>query len=400
MIPASAQPREQAPPALRSARVAFAGRLASMTLAEARRVTRAAGAEAASVVTRRTSLLVLGQSGWPLAADGAPHEKLRRAEELNRSARTLRVVAEHEFLDLAGQPQRKDKLNRRVAPEALCRLLAIAPDALDRWHQHRLLADHQGEYALGDVLSLQALAAPLDRGASPAVIASSLRFLARWLPGTDAALAQLHGLAAAPLDIRAELAAVEPTPDGQLQLGFDRPDDTGNAPTIIRFDRALRSEDGTAVTSGEWFDLAHALEEEERYNEAADAYRRAIGQQGRFPEALFNLGTILHTTGKAEAAVELYRLALAQDSDFAAAWYNLADTLEAQGRIGEAVEALQAALRANPSYADAHYNLALLYERAGDGATAKRHWEGYVKLDPHSEWGRAATQRLAGPEPG
>src|SRR5215472_15611891 len=83
--------------ALRST-VAFTGRLACMSRAEAFEVVRRHGGTPSPEVTRRTSLLVVGELGWPLLDDGRPSNKLSRA-----SSYGIAVVSERRFLKWIGK---------------------------------------------------------------------------------------------------------------------------------------------------------------------------------------------------------------------------------------------------------------------------------------------------------
>src|ERR1700682_5072415 len=87
---------------LRRARVAFTGKLASMTRTEAFRIVKEAQGEALPNVTRRTSILVVGMEGWPLLADGLPSRKLRHAEGLNTQGYQISILPESAFLEIAG----------------------------------------------------------------------------------------------------------------------------------------------------------------------------------------------------------------------------------------------------------------------------------------------------------
>ena len=61
--------------------VAFTGRLASMKRAEAFEHVRRHGGTPRRGVTKGTSLLVVGELGWPLLADGRPSNSLAQARE-------------------------------------------------------------------------------------------------------------------------------------------------------------------------------------------------------------------------------------------------------------------------------------------------------------------------------
>ena len=59
--------------------VAFTGRLACMSRAEAFEVVRQKGGTPSQAVTKLTSLLIVGELGRPLSDDGRPSNKLARA---------------------------------------------------------------------------------------------------------------------------------------------------------------------------------------------------------------------------------------------------------------------------------------------------------------------------------
>jgi NAD-dependent DNA ligase len=61
--------------------VAFTGRLACMSRAEAFEVVRRHGGTPSQEVTKRTKLLIVGELGWPLLDDGRPSNKLSRATD-------------------------------------------------------------------------------------------------------------------------------------------------------------------------------------------------------------------------------------------------------------------------------------------------------------------------------
>jgi DNA ligase (NAD+) len=84
--------------ALRS-RVAFTGRLACMTRAEAFEVVRSHGGTPSQEVTRRTNVLVVGELGWPLLDDGRPSNKLSRAGTYG-----IPVVRSAAFSNGSGKP--------------------------------------------------------------------------------------------------------------------------------------------------------------------------------------------------------------------------------------------------------------------------------------------------------
>jgi BRCT domain type II-containing protein len=78
--------------------VAFTGRLACMSRAEAFEMVRQRGGTPSPAVTKRTQVLIVGELGWPLLDDGRPSNKLSRATALG-----IPIVSERRFLEWVGK---------------------------------------------------------------------------------------------------------------------------------------------------------------------------------------------------------------------------------------------------------------------------------------------------------
>ena len=114
-------------------RVAFTGRLASMTRADGVVLVRKHGGRPVSTVTRHTSFVIVGQDGWPLQADGRLTNKLRKAEALKRGGHNITVIAEEELLARFGLDQHAEGIRRLYSTAQISRLLKIPGDRLRRW---------------------------------------------------------------------------------------------------------------------------------------------------------------------------------------------------------------------------------------------------------------------------
>jgi len=374
------------PLSLKHATVSFTGKLASMSREEAFGLVRDAGGEPTPSVSRKTSLLIVGMDGWPLLPDGRVGGKLKRAEELRRRGHDIRILSEEAFLELLGRKHRHEPHFRKTHDAAeVCRRLRLSPEALERWEQFGLVRSEQGRYDFQDLVSLRTISELVERGVRPETIARSLQSLASVLPAVDRPLAQLKIVVENRRALQVDLGGFRMATDGQMILDFDR-EPRPEAPVV-----PLR----TTSSVDDWFDYGQSCEEAEKYDEAADAYRRAIAVEPQFPAAWFNLGNTLRMLGELDAAAAAYREAAQRDATMASTWYNLADLQEEQGKLDDAVKSLQTALEVNPGYADAHFNLALCHEKLGQWKEAKRHWEGYLKLDSSSQWARIARRHLS-----
>lgn len=128
------------------------------------------------------------------------------------------------------------------------------------------------------------------------------------------------------------------------------------------------------------------------------AYRR-LGQAGREAElarghaSALTLGQAeshvrrarqLSREGKINEAVVELEASLRLKPDNPQALSHLGDVHFRQGRLDDALDRQRAAIHLDPALANAHYGLALVYERRGDDAAARRHFERYLRLDPAS----------------
>jgi tetratricopeptide (TPR) repeat protein len=375
------------PFSFKQARVTFTGKLASLSRKEACQIVRDEGGEVTPGVSRRTSMVVVGMEGWPLLPDGMISSKLKRAEELIKRGFPLRVISELAFLELAGRKERQGSLRKTYPAAEVCKLLKISSETLRRWEQFGLVQAEGGSYDFQDLISLRTLVELVNRGVRTGTLAKSLKELTSVLPGTDRPLAQLKIIVENSKAIVVDLGKYLIEPNGQLAINFDG--ELKSQGTVVQLSPNERTDE-------EWFEYGQICEDEERYSEAEDAYRRAVALKPQFPEAYFNLGNVIRALGRVEAAKELYHTAAVQDSTMATAWYNLADIQEEQGYVKEAIVSLRAALQACSTYADAHFNLALCYEKLGKKQDAASHWNTYLKLDPNSQWSEIARRHLAG----
>lgn len=374
---------------LKGAKVAFTGKLLSMSRRAAHDAVRRCGGEVTTTVSRRTSLLVVGMGGWPLLPDGQVSAALHRAEHFRRHGSHLQIISEDEFLERVGRKPVRHPAEKTYDAEELCALTGIQPEQLRRWEQLSLVRSYDGRFDFQDLVSLRTLADLIGQGATPEAINRSLRGLAAVLPGVDRPLAQLEIVMENRDSLLADLHEYRIAADGQLMLSFDAP--TAARTVAFRLQQQDELEDADA-----WLERGQLLEEEERWEEAARAYRTAIGLEPNSPEALFNLGNVLRALQRTDAARELYLLALAIDPTLSEAWYNLADICDESGRLDLAIDYLLRAVAVAPGFADAHYNLALCYERLGQEAAARRHWQEYLKHDSDSDWAAVARHHLSG----
>lgn len=105
------------------------------------------------------------------------------------------------------------------------------------------------------------------------------------------------------------------------------------------------------------YNLASALRELQRYDEAVVHLQWIVDRHAALPEAHYLLGRTLKDAGDVDGAIEQYRRAIALQPGYYQAHNNLANILITQGKVDEAIEHYRRALEAKPDYTTARQNL-------------------------------------------
>jgi DNA-binding transcriptional MerR regulator len=372
--------------ALAGQKVAFTGKLASLTLAEAKELLRACGAEWVPTVTAQTALLVVGQDGLPLRKDGRLTRNLQMARRLQR-LHAIAIINEADWLAGlgAGSPLGSAA---GVSTAQLSQMLQVPGQRIRAWVHAGLIQPTTSVlgvhfFDFRQVSWAKTLRKFDSAGVNPARIRRSLEQLRQWLPDVDQPLAQLAILESeGRLLVRlggGQLA--EPTGQGL----FDFADE--GAPSTLSVGVQPR-------TAEAYFQRGCDLEQAGRLTEAAQAYRLALVFGGASAVICFNLGNVLYARGEKEEALKRLKQAVECDSRLTAAWLNLGNLWAERERHAEAVAAYQKVLELEPLHADAHYNLADTLDHLGRTDEALPHWRAYLRHDASSAWGDYARRRL------
>lgn len=171
--------------------------------------------------------------------------------------------------------------------------------------------------------------------------------------------------------------------------------------SIALFQRTLAvAGDNNAVAHD---NLAAALAQQGRHDEAIVQYRETLKVAPHFPGANADLGLELFNKGMTEDAVRYYRAELTANPSNADAHCHLGVALAVKGQMESALEEFNEALRIRPDYADAKYNQARAYESLDRIDEAAGAYERALALEPGNadaveslarlEAGRGRTER-------
>src|SRR6516164_4575098 len=344
--------------------VAFTGRLACMTRAEAFEVVRQRGGTPSEAVTKRTKLLIVGELGWPLLDDGRPSNKLSRA-----NAYGIPVANERRFLEWIGKTV-PDSVHKTYSADQLAALSKLSNDMILKLAQLGLLDERSGRFGFRDLASARQIAKLLADGVRLSEIIRAVSQIRKWLPDVGLANVRLHA---------------GPHNSLEIEQPAGRTDQHGQF--VLAVDASQRNPD-------DLFDQAQSAEEAGDIAEAERLYRVLMKSDPTDASAPFNLGNMLRADGRNVEAEAALRAATRVDPTFADSWYNLGDLLDEQGRVEAAIECLRTALQVAPDYTDAMFNLALLLQRTNQYAEATNYWRRYLANDRQSEWATRARRSL------
>lgn len=166
----------------------------------------------------------------------------------------------------------------------------------------------------------------------------------------------------------------------------------------LRFDFESQPEESvvelpaTGPTADESFELGCDLEAEGKYKEAEASYRRALLVGGPDVVCSFNLGNVLYAQGRRAEAAERFYQVVEMDGQDSGAWNNLGAVLAELKRPQEAIAAYEKAIELGNL--DAHFNLADILDGIGRKASAREHWQAYLRHDSTGTWANRARRRL------
>jgi len=106
-----------------------------------------------------------------------------------------------------------------------------------------------------------------------------------------------------------------------------------------------------------YFTLGRILNRQDKREDAALSYKKAISLKPDYTDALNNLGTILMSLGSVEEASDIFTLILKMSPHDFNAHANMGSILHGQAKYEEAIEHFRHALAIHPSAAKVHYDI-------------------------------------------
>ncbi|MFW2389104.1 MAG: tetratricopeptide repeat protein [Polyangiales bacterium] len=291
-------------------------------------------------------------------------------------------------------PPRTDARQGLYSLAEVARLFGFKPSQLRYWHRSGVLGPSvrlggRNYYNFQDLVGVRAAKGLLEQGVPLRRVRRSVESLREAFPTTAQPLSALRVLAdGRALVVQDEAGTYEPT-TGQAVLDFRIDTLESDVVRLLHFDHDDRARAYEHYLEGCRFD-----EQEETFEQAEQAYKKALSLDPTLSNALTNLGNLEYRRQQIEAAEAYYREALGSDPEQPEALYNLGFLCFERDEVDEAVDLFRQALKSDPSFADAHFNLAMALEELGERKNAQPHWRQYLTLEPDGAWADIARKHL------
>ena len=291
-------------------------------------------------------------------------------------------------------PPRTNARDGLYTVSEVARLFGFKPSRLRYWRRSGLIepsARLRGRhyYTFEDLVSVRAAKGLLDRGVPLQQVRRSVESLREAFPDTTRPLSELRVTADGRTVLVQDDAGAYDAETGQSVLDFSVDSLESEVVRLLHFDHDDRARAYEHYLEGCRYD-----ENERTFDEAEEAYKRALELDPTLSNALTNLGNLEYRRDRIEEAEEYYRRALASDPEQPEALYNLGFLCFERDEIDQAIILFGQALVSDPSFADAHFNMAMALEERGDGAAARPHWDHYLALEPDGPWADIAEKHL------
>ena len=283
-------------------------------------------------------------------------------------------------------------------PEA-ARFFGITPARLRYWERNALVRPSGGAsgapaFGFRDLVCIKAILVLLDHGVPLRRIRRTVDAVRERIPELDEPVAQLRVWIDGSERVVVRYGDALYGPSGQMVIDFALSPAHSDDVAPLR-PLGVPAAEPDPETALEWFERGCRLDSRpETFDEAAEAYGRALAADPEFADAHCNLGAIHHQRDRRDAARACYEEALRCDSMHVEANLNLAGILEEENRCEAALSHYKVALRADPLRTDAHLATALLYEKLGVHRRAREHWRRYLQCAPAGAWAEIAKKRV------
>lgn len=168
--------------------------------------------------------------------------------------------------------------------------------------------------------------------------------------------------------------------EASFLLGLINYDGGDYEQAAVHYDKAFEYSGGTHLESLN--NLALALKNRGKLDDAAEALNKAVAIDSRYEKALYNLGLIQLDNEEPQLALDSFRDVIEINPLHEQAWYNIGYLHSQRGAVKASIESYEKALEINPSNAKCRLNLAVQYSRDGQADKAEKQYNIVLSINP------------------
>ncbi len=143
-----------------------------------------------------------------------------------------------------------------------------------------------------------------------------------------------------------------------------------------------------------YLNMGNILDDTQQYNEAVDAYKKALAISPKDDSAYHNLGIAYKHAGTPELAIEAWKKASELNPDNPKPLMALADFYYEKGNYDMAMDEYQRLLRRWPNIQDGHFNLATIYYKKNMLDYALEEYKRVIEINERNDFARKANINL------
>ncbi len=139
-----------------------------------------------------------------------------------------------------------------------------------------------------------------------------------------------------------------------------------------------------------YLNMGNILDDAQRYNEAIEAYEKALALDPKDSSALYNLGIVYKHMGKGELAVDTWRKASDLKPDDPRNLMAVADFYYEKNFLDDALSEYSRVVRRWPDIQDAHFNIATIYYKKGQHDYSLEEYKKVIEINGKNDLARKA----------
>jgi len=131
-----------------------------------------------------------------------------------------------------------------------------------------------------------------------------------------------------------------------------------------------------------YYNIGIAYGNKGEYDQAIEAYKKAIEINPKMDEAYNNMGNAYYNKGEYDQAIEAYKKAIEINPKKDEAYYNLGIAYGNKGEYDQEIEAYKKAIEINPKKDEAYYNLGIAYGNKGEYDQEIEAYKKAIEINP------------------